>query len=540
LALNIGVMKVTWGKDRKFRQEMVQDLRTRTYAIAADPQDRYLYVATADGLQVLNPDGEVQQSLWQGQEIFAQDLSQGGGKVIAATREQGILFLKGGQVLRQVRPKWPRGQGDIYAIRMHGQRIYAATSAGFMLMDSSGLVVGQLNKALGFSTNRLFAFELVGDTLWLCHSKGLQRLDANLLGRQVDAPPVRIAAVAVNDSPLVDLEKVGSFDHSHRKFRFELEAPTLRYRDDIKYHYRLVGYEESWSVASYEDHAVTYNALAPGNYTFLVKSENQGEFSPEVAYAFEIGAPFYARWWFVLTAVAAMTMMVRVIYLRQLRIQRRKAQMQNELNVSRLTAIQSQMNQHFIFNSLNSIQDLVLKGDIDNSYRFITKFANLIRRTLNYSEKDFIDFEQEVELLELYLALEKLRFKDELQYTIETEGVEDILVPPMLVQPFIENALLHGLFHKSGPKLLQIRFALGETLLCTVEDNGIGRERAMEIKQRQRGDQESFSGKAIRQRFAVLEQYFGGELGYTYVDLEADGQALGTRVELRIPVKRKF
>jgi LytS/YehU family sensor histidine kinase len=223
-----------------------------------------------------------------------------------------------------------------------------------------------------------------------------------------------------------------------------------------------------------------------------------------------------------------------------LRLQQKKSEQINELNASKLTAIQSQMNPHFIFNSLNSVQDLILKGDVEHSYTYITTFSNLVRRTLNYSEKDFIDFEQEIKLLELYLSLEKLRFKKELNYEILYNNIEDIMIPPLLVQPFIENSLVHGLLHKEGIKNLKITFYLKDRLICTIEDNGIGREKAKAIKLRQRSDHESFSGRAIKKRFEILSTVFGGEFGYEYEDLTTNGEAIGTKVTLMIPVKYKF
>jgi LytS/YehU family sensor histidine kinase len=223
-----------------------------------------------------------------------------------------------------------------------------------------------------------------------------------------------------------------------------------------------------------------------------------------------------------------------------LAIQNKKAQQINELNASKLTAIQSQMNPHFIFNSLNSIQDLILKGDVEHSYSYITTFSNLVRRTLSYSEKDFIDFDQEIKLLELYLSLEKLRFKKDFNYSINYENVDDIMIPPLLVQPFIENALVHGLLHKEGEKKLKITFELRDVLICTVEDNGVGREKAKTIRMRQNADHESFSSKAILNRFEILSAVFDGEFGYVFEDLYENDESTGTRVIMRIPIKHKF
>ncbi len=200
--------------------------------------------------------------------------------------------------------------------------------------------------------------------------------------------------------------------------------------------------------------------------------------------------------------------MVYWIYKMQLQKAKRKAYYQAELNSSKLTAIQSQMNPHFLFNALNSIQDLVLKKEIESSYTYISTFSDLVRRTLCYIEKEYIDFEEEIKLLELYLSLEKLRFKDQLNYTINFPEMDNIKIPPMLVQPFVENALVHGLMHKTGDKKLNINFELKENLICTVTDNGIGITKAKEIRKRQNAQHQSFAIKAIEKKFEIWNQTF--------------------------------
>lgn len=308
----------------------------------------------------------------------------------------------------------------------------------------------------------------------------------------------------------------------------------------VTYHYQLLGYDTGWQISPYELNRITYNALAPGEYTLQVKAENNGLYSAVTSYPFTIALPFYASAWFIVMVVVLFLLLVLAVYRWQLNIQNRKSKQINELNASRLTAIQSQMNPHFIFNSLNSIQDLILKGDVEHSYSYIATFSDLVRRTLNYSEKDFIDFEQEIKLLELYLSLEKLRFKKDFTYTIELPAEEDFLVPPMLIQPFIENALVHGLLHKQGEKKLKVSFELKDNLICTIEDNGIGRERARAIQMRQKKEHESFSGNALHNRFEILNNLFKGKFGYTYDDLYQNDEPCGTKVTLVIPVKHEF
>jgi LytS/YehU family sensor histidine kinase len=140
----------------------------------------------------------------------------------------------------------------------------------------------------------------------------------------------------------------------------------------------------------------------------------------------------------------------------------------------------------------------------------------------------------------LYLSLEKLRFKKDFEYTIQTDTVDDILIPPLLIQPFIENALVHGLLHRAGKKKIDIRFELNENLHCIIEDNGIGREKAKAIRHRQHKDHESFSGKAIKKRLEILSDLYSGSFGYVYDDLTENNEPTGTKVTLTIPVKRKY
>ncbi len=212
----------------------------------------------------------------------------------------------------------------------------------------------------------------------------------------------------------------------------------------------------------------------------------------------------------------------------------------NELAVSNLKALKSQMNPHFIFNLLNSIQALVMKGDVDASYVYMTKFAKLVRQTLHFSDADLVELEDEIDLLKLYLDLEKLRFSKDFEYKIIDNDIEGIEIPPLLIQPFIENALVHGLLHKAGKKTLKIEFEQKDKIICTITDNGIGRTKAKEIKARQDIQHKSFSTKAIEKRFKILSETYKGEFGFKYEDVFENDIFVATQVKLYIPFKQVF
>ncbi|MFY7666401.1 tetratricopeptide repeat-containing sensor histidine kinase [Flavobacterium sp.] len=206
---------------------------------------------------------------------------------------------------------------------------------------------------------------------------------------------------------------------------------------------------------------------------------------------------------------------------------------------SELTALKSQMNPHFIFNALNSIQHLFMYGDKVVANKQLENFTTLTREILSFSGKRSITLSAEIELLKRYLELEKMRFNDDFEYHIHVGSELDPdfdSLPPMILQPFVENALKHGLLHKKGSKKLEISFTeTNNTLLCTIYDNGIGRKASRELTERS-VQHESFATSAIDKQLELLNT---DETTYsvTYEDLYKDGIAAGTRVVLKITHK---
>jgi ligand-binding sensor domain-containing protein len=526
-------------KNNTFLVEPVNGLTNRIYSLAYHVRNQVLFASTSVGLVCKNTSGEIKSIRYKGKEIFPVDLLLDGDLLYASTNNNGILVIKEGKVISTI-PIWIKGKREtLEKIRLQGQNILGKTSNGLFVFDRNEGVLKTLHSLFGFSNQSVMDFTSSGNTFWVSHFGGVQEIDLRYAKRSFHLPPLLLKSLKINDH-LIDHKINKHFTSNQRKLVFELSIPTLRSRESIQYHYKLVGYDIHWNTNESDENRITYNALAPGNYTLKVNAEINGNYTDEITYSFSIASPFYLSWWFIASMALVFIGIVYLIYRWQLRIQQTKSRQLNELNASKLTAIQSQMNPHFIFNALNSIQDLVLKGDIEHSYSYITTFSNMVRRTLSYSEKDFIEFEEEIKLLELYLSLEKLRFKTDFTYSINTISADGVLIPPLLIQPFIENALVHGLLHKEGPKHLSISFELKQELICTIVDNGIGRERAKAIRLRQRADHESFSGKAIKNRFEILSEVLQGKFGYEYEDLFENGEASGTKVVLRIPVERSY
>lgn len=213
---------------------------------------------------------------------------------------------------------------------------------------------------------------------------------------------------------------------------------------------------------------------------------------------------------------------------------------------SELKALKAQMNPHFIFNALNSIQDYIVLNQKNLASDYLGKFADLIRNYLHFSNTGFISIQDEIYNLNLYLELEKLRFEDVLEYTFNVEeGVNSdaINIPTMLIQPYIENALKHGLLHKKDNRKLSISISKtsDKIIECIIEDNGIGREKSKEINQKREAQQQhkSFALNATTERLDLLNYGRDKKIGVEFMDLKDNEKAIGTKVILKIPILKK-
>ncbi len=210
---------------------------------------------------------------------------------------------------------------------------------------------------------------------------------------------------------------------------------------------------------------------------------------------------------------------------------------------SELKALKSQMNPHFIFNALNSIQEQFMYGDKLKGNEQLGNFTYLTRQILTVSGKKQISLALEIEILSKYLELEKMRFQNDFEYSISFSDKIDedyVQLPPMMIQPFVENSVKHGLLHKQGSKKITVYFELDaneEFMICTVEDNGIGRKRSTEIKAGNANAHASFSTVSIEQRLELLNATLKLNNLIVYSDLKDDtGNASGTRVSIKIPL----
>ncbi len=534
---NQGVYFLELNRDKDpqvWKSEPVENFKIRSQCANQDSKTKTIYAGTSSGL-LMGSKENASLFRFKQADLMCTDIVHHENKMYVTTQKHGILIFQNDQLIDQ----WDLNTGllsnRIKQIKFHANRIYLSTYDGIQILNKEGKSLNVLNTSNGLSDNNILDFDILNENLWVVTVNEVQTININKLHTQSSFSLVlSLTDINVNDSK-INHESQMQFNHKKNKFEFRLNSISLKYQNEIKYYHKLEPLDKNWQANAYKQNKILYKTLPPGDYVFKAKVSCRNVDSNLVSYRFSINAPFWQKWWFFVLILIVFICITLFMYRIQIRKQRKKISIQNELNASKLIAIQSQMNPHFIFNAINSIQDLILQGDIDNSYNYVIKFSKLVRKTLEYSDKEFIDIESEVDLLETYLELEKLRFSSDFEYVINLNNLKNILVPPMLIQPFVENAIKHGLLHKTGHKKVSISFFKEDNLICEVEDNGIGRAAAQKIKARQPEAYQSFSVNATQNRFKIMKSYYKLDMKLQYADSDE-----GTKVIITIPYQKEF
>lgn len=338
-------------------------------------------------------------------------------------------------------------------------------------------------------------------------------------------------------------------DKNHLTFDFT--AINFDDSKNIKFQWKLLNTEKEWCPES-KNNFVTYSNIPPGTYTFSCRVSGSSEiWSNPITFSFTITPPFYQTNWFIplliIVLFSGATVSSRVQVKKIQKEEALKTENYRQLAEVELKAMRAQMNPHFIFNTLNSIQEVVLNKEDAVARIYLSDFALMMRIILENSSHKDISLESELEFINLYLKLEILRFEDKFNVTINVSDLIDtrlIKIPPMLLQPYIENAILHGLMHKTKDGVLNISFELTtisekDILKCIIIDNGVGRKRAKELSAWKGKKHQSMATEISEERLLLLNNVHPNK-GYKVIitDLENEkNQALGTKVEIYIPLK---
>ena len=444
----------------------------------------------------------------------------------------------------------------VMAFDSAGDYLYIGTNQGINRFDARAFretgekIITQFGIEEGFSsleTNSNGIWRDADGTFWFGTVNGLIHFNPALSHYNIAEATTSIQTIRIfySDTALADHARLPYYLNT---LSFEYIGICLTNPEKVRYRYMLKGLDKTWSPETRETSA-RYPNLQPGTYTFMVMAcNNEGIWNKEpVTFSFIITPPLWKTWWFRISFISLLVVLVSALVRMRINAVRKKEseRLSREIEMAKneLKALRAQMDPHFIFNSLSSIQGYILSKDEESALRYLNKFAKLMRKILSNSEKTSLSLREEIETLSLYLELEKLRWDNRFTYTVEVDPVidsDETSIPTMLIQPFVENAVIHGVIPRQddqGKITISIR-QTGAHLHCTISDNGIGRKRSRELRsESSRNMHESMGMKITTERLQVLNRMHGSSLDVTVTDLEdGKGQPSGTRVEIFIPV----
>ncbi|MEO6540898.1 MAG: two-component regulator propeller domain-containing protein [Ferruginibacter sp.] len=427
------------------------------------------------------------------------------------------------------------------------QNLWISTNNGMSVCHTATMKFRNFTEADGLRSNSTDAtlYCDASGTVYMGTTGGFQTSDPEVVESNKVIPPVIIHSFKINgkeyDGDINVLKKI-SLAHNEANFSFEFVALTFTNNEHIKYAYRLKGLDKEWRFTD-KQRIAAYSIAHGGMYTLQIKAANEAGNWNEEPYELiiQVKPPFWETWWFIVLCILSAGLLVFWITRRRIKMIRTAEERKTYINKikaeSEMKALRAQMNPHFIFNCMNTIDAHIHKNDTDAASEFLHKFSRLIRQVLENSQYPVISIQKDMEALNLYIELEEQRHDFKFTHAIILPGQliqKGYKIPPLLVQPYVENAILHGLRHKeNGAGLLTITFEEKENqLVCLVEDNGIGRKASAFIYDQRKQNHQSMGLKVTSDRIESLNDLYKGVSEVVIIDKE-DGA--GTIVKLIFP-----
>lgn len=389
----------------------------------------------------------------------------------------------------------------------------------------------------GLYSNDVRACYVKNNKVYVATSNGLNVIDLSKETNTTLPPKIHINEISVNNRIIKNI-KENTFNYKNNNIQFNFSGISFKSLGNIHFKYRLKGLEKEWIKTS--NRTVRYSALPAGKYSFEIKSISKSNIESQktASYSFIIHPIFYTTLWFkILILFIFLSFIALIFYARSQKLKRKHA-INEKITTLKYQALNAQMNPHFMNNLLVNINDLIVKGSFDLAQKSLHNFGQLVNLTLQATKSNLIRLADEIEMTKIYLELQKLRFNKNLAFKIDISKIENdldfIMVPPMIIQPIVENSLRHGFKNGTKENKISLNFTIenNEFLICEITDNGIG------IKQNNtKASGTGISIKNIKERLQYLNENSSKEKFIIISNIKDEFNTLvGAKVTLRIPL----
>ena len=469
------------------------------------------------------------------------------GMLWIATNGAGVLGYRNGKVEKKITTVEGLLSDNCRTISIKDNEMWVGTDKGLnrVTFQPDGYRIIKFTEGDGLSSNVINSVGVDSNMVVVATPEGVDFFDANKISFESRCTLV-MDDIIVSDQHIDPSSRSFSLPHKNNNIKFQFAGISFRSGGEITYEYRLIGLDTTWRVT--KENFLSYPTLPSGNYELQLRAVFKfGIKSSLIAIPFSIEELLRERTWFklllIFTLIFAISLFVAWLTRRVKRRELEKSEVSRRISELEQLALKSQMNPHFIFNCLNSIQQFVLNKDVAGSNRFISGFSRLIRQTLEISTRKEISLAEEILYLSTYLELERTRFANKFSFEIRSGQEIDpdkFYIPPMMLQPFVENSIRHGIRYRSENlgKVLISFDKMDEDLVCIVEDNGIGREAALRHKSNNPIEYQSKGVSLIASRVEFLNRHSSRPITIQIDDMaDNNNVSLGTRVVMKFPLE---
>ena len=471
--------------------------------------------------------------------IRIDDIKWFQNSVCFATKGKGILFLVNDTIYK-IDESNGLCSNLTNKILVDGNNLWCATNKGishiyFSDFNKFNYSITNIHELDGLLSDEINDLTLFKDTIYLATNSGISFFNKRKDFITHTSPPIHIVSLSINNADTLVKDSI-EFTYPLNNIRFGIEGIGYRSDQKINYKYRLINKTDTISSFT-TNRNVDFFSLSPGHYQFSVSAiNNSGVWSSKPAtFSFIINPPWWQSSWFRSIVLFSVITLVIVLYKNRIKrinerftIERKQASLQ-------LTAVRAQMNPHFIFNVMDSIRNYMMDNNTASAEKYLTSFAKLVRYTLDRSDKQICSLEEELNMIRIYIELEKERFSKQIDVEIVCDNsidISDVSIPTMILQPFVENAFKHGLKSNDDVGKISIKILKhAERIDVIIEDNGRSSTINKENIPGQKKENKSYGTALVQERITAYNLAFGKHLSYkTENRLDADGQPCGMRV----------
>jgi len=508
---------------------------------AYNSENQTIYYATNIGLFAQNIHHQ-KELFFQNKKLFISKLANYKNSVFALSTNGKIYFISKNNKISLFNLPENIKEEQIYKIKIIRNSLFIFGEKTLFEYD---FINKNFRKILS-NINELDVSDVVfhQNQIIFATSKGLlikNKKESN----NVTIPKLIVNQILVNDK-ITALNNLLNLDNSQNNIEIQFSVLSFVPSQKSEVFYRVN--DNHWQNLENDNRNLIFNSLSSGDYKIDFRSKTENKFSEIQSVKFSISKPFWLKLGFIIPLIILISALIYFIFrlrIRKIRKQNQllldKIELEKNMNQSKLKAIKSQMNPHFFYNALNTIQAYVLSNEKKLAVNYLSKFSLLTRTILEMSEKETVTISEEIKTINLYLEIEKARFDNDFDYEIlvdETIDSDNQRIPSMLLQPYIENAIKHGLLHKKSEKKLQISFDKNdENLEIKIDDNGIGRKKSQELNVIKTKRHKSFATDAMQKRIDLLNLNKKNKISLSYIDKSNDAEnSLGTTVIIKIPL----